>query len=331
VNSEAPVTEEELASLLASLSAAQREGPRRAPGHQGKPLVHEARVHDFARSETLSASSVQALQSAYTAFARGSAAALSSYLHVPLETSFLSLDQLTYDQFVRSVPDPTVAAVFRADPLAGSGILELNPAVAFWIVDRLLGGSGAIADGPRPLTEIEKALVEGAISRMLSELAASWRDLVHLEPALVEILDSAEAADIARPTDAAAVASFEVKVGDITSTASICLPVISLKLARVGARGPEDAQHRDQPPDPASTRAGLVRALEHVPITCTVRLGTALVPAAELAALERGDVICLDNHARGDLLMLVGDVPKFRCHPTSSGRQLAVRLRGAVS
>ena len=318
------MTQQVLAGLLDSLAAAEESEEGRGGSRQGG-RIHEARVHDFARGEALPRTTVQALEGVYSSFARAAAITLSAYLHTPFQMSMLSLDQLTYDQFVRSVPDPTVIAVFEIKPLPGKAILEVNPAIGFWIVDHMLGGEGEILKTPRPLTHMERALIEGALSRMLVELGAACKDLIPMEPELVEIVESARAAEIAKPTDAVAVASFEATVSSLTTMASICLPVIALKLGRAGGRGSHDDAAAT---DPRALRRRLAAALMPLPVACVVRLGRARLSAAELRALEEGDVLPLDRCVAEGLEMAVGGRPKLCCRPAASEDRLVVEITG---
>ena len=326
MSAEEAVTQEVLASLLSSLAATKEsEGPR-GRARPASRRVHEARVHDFARSEALPRATVQGLEGVYATFARAAASSLSAYLRTPFQMSLLSLDQLTYDQFVRSVPDPTVIAVFSMKPLPGKAILELNPAICFWIADRMLGGEGGIVEKPRPLTDMEKALLEGAVSRLLGELGAACESLIHVEPDLVEVLDAARAAEIAKPADPVGVASFEVTVGSLTGMASICLPAMSLKLGGVVVGPSGDVRGDRSPGAGPPLGSGLEAALSSLPVSCAVRLGGVAISAAELAELEEGDVLCLDRRVEEDWDIFVAGVPKFRGRPVRSGEKLALEI-----
>jgi flagellar motor switch protein FliM len=53
-----------------------------------------------------------------------------------------SIDQLTYEEFIRSIPVPTTLAVVNMDPLKGKALLEIDPAITFSIIDRICGGTG---------------------------------------------------------------------------------------------------------------------------------------------------------------------------------------------
>lgn len=319
---EPTVTQEELNGLFASLAAGERRAGR---GREGRPAVHEARVHDFARSEGLARATVQLLEHLHRGFARGVGLSPSPYLRDAVQVSLLSLDQLSYHQYLHSISDPTALAVIALPPLPGQALLEINLALAYWMIDRLLGGQGEIPKAPRELTPVECAILQGPLERMLAELSAAWEEYLPLRPELISVASSPTAVAIAKPTDGVAAAFFEVSIGSLSSMASLCLPAIALKLARVGAdggAGPASAEaHGAEPP-----RRRLEVALRGVPLECALSLGEAALSAAEISELRPGDVIVLDRGPGDGAELLVSGWPAFRCRPRAEGRRLAAEV-----
>jgi flagellar motor switch protein FliM len=325
------ITQEELNRLLSSLEAgAQNEKPGPRP-RKGQPQIHEARVHDFAGGEKLSRDAIKSLNSISMAFAHGISGVLTNYVHKHVNASLLSLEQETYDQFCRSVPDPTVSSVFSLAPIPGQAILELNPAIAFWMLDCLLGGAGDIPSAPRPVTDVEKALLEGVIGRLLIEMAKAWESVASVAPSLINIETSVAEVEIAQPSDAVVVSSFEVSTDTITGMASVCIPALSLKLSEI------DIMHvgcssQSEISDPdlylATIKQNLAQALQDIPVACSVRLGTTALTAEILENLQVGDVLCMEQSAREPLEMLVHGTPKFDCQPLSVDGGLAVKILG---
>ena len=74
-------------------------------------------------------------------FARLTTTALSAKLRSMVQVHVTSVDQLTYEEFIRSIPNPTTL-LFQHGPLKGSAILEIDPAITFTVIDRLFGGLG---------------------------------------------------------------------------------------------------------------------------------------------------------------------------------------------
>ena len=67
---------------------------------------------------------------------------LAAYLRAVTEFSIVSVEQFSYSEFLMSLSDPTAFYAISMPPLDGIGALEINPTIAFTMVDRMLGGSG---------------------------------------------------------------------------------------------------------------------------------------------------------------------------------------------
>jgi flagellar motor switch protein FliM len=323
VSNSSPISQQELDSLLAALAAASEEAkPTR--GRRG-PVIHEASIYDFAQAKWLSAGTIQALEPVWSSFAHAASVTLAAYLRTPVRLSLLSTEQVSYEQFVRSVHDPTVIAVFEMSPLPGSALIELNPSLAFWIVDHLLGGKGEILDSPRPLTPMENALVEDALSRMLADFGKAWPEPHSMEPNLKNLFPSAAAAQVAKPEETVLVACFELVLDSLVGLVSICIPVSLLKLAEIGANS-RAAAADETPQDPPSLKRRLAASLLPVPLACSVSLGAVTLSLAELTSLRQGDVICLDKPSSDPLDFLIGGIPAFRCRAIIAAGALAAQL-----
>ena len=80
-------------------------------------------------------------------FIRYLSARLSLYLRMELGLKMARLTTATYAKFTESLPNPTHLCLFKAEPLAGVGILDINPRLALTIADRLLAMlGGAMAE-----------------------------------------------------------------------------------------------------------------------------------------------------------------------------------------
>ncbi len=112
-----------------------------------------------------------------------------------------------------------------------------------------------------------------------------------------------------------------MEVESVKGGFTVCLPAISLKLGWAGETRAEGGAV-----EAASRRDRLAAAVTPAQVTCTVRLGRVSMSAAELASLDRGDVLCLERPAGANLEMLVAGKPKFWCRPVKSGEKLAVEI-----
>src|SRR5258708_4956606 len=93
-----------------------------------------------------------------------------SYLRAGLQVRVTMVEQGTYDEYIQSLPTPTVIYVVGLAPLPGQAVVELNLPVARVLIDRLLGGTGSPAARTAEMTEIELALLKTIGQFILSSL-----------------------------------------------------------------------------------------------------------------------------------------------------------------
>src|SRR5687767_10216765 len=130
------LSQSEVESLLAALEPApqQRSAPTARPIDPHRPQVG---VYDFKRPERVSKEQMRAFQAMHEGFSREFGAALSGMLRSIVEVKLISVDQLTYSEFVFSLENPTCFNLLESAGLDGNVILDLNPSIIFPIVDRL--------------------------------------------------------------------------------------------------------------------------------------------------------------------------------------------------
>src|SRR5262245_66331489 len=76
-------------------------------------------------------------------FCRNFGAALSGYLRTIIEVNVAHIEQLTYSEFIHSLPNPTCFNLLKAEQLDGQLCLEISPLIVYPVIDRLLSGSKA--------------------------------------------------------------------------------------------------------------------------------------------------------------------------------------------
>src|SRR5690349_15948573 len=125
---------------------------------------------DFRRPNKFSRDHVRAFQIVHETFARQLSTVLATTLRAGASCSFGKVEQLTYDEYVRSLPNPSYMVILSLNPLPGAALLQFPLPITFAAVDRLLGGIAGAASPKRPLTEIEQNLMRSVVDRALREL-----------------------------------------------------------------------------------------------------------------------------------------------------------------
>jgi len=306
-----------------------------APEPGALPEMRKVKTFDFRfnkRLDKFSTNQLQTLRTLHDNFTRLLNNSLSVYLRTRVEATVVSIDQITYGDFISSIGIPSILSIFSMDPLPGSGMVQVDLNLVFSVIDRLLGGPGWFPQKLRDLTDIERTLMQRFMARMLNSYREAWNYLLTLS-LKIEALDS-NPQFIPRiiPLDQiVAFVTCELKVGDMSGVMNFCLPYQVLQ--QVGT------QLSDFQWSPSITAgrgmteqdiAMLARNVERAPVDVRVELGKTVVSLRDLIALQPGDLVMFDKFVTEPLAAMVNDREKFKVFPGVNRDKLAVRVSHIV-
>lgn len=316
------LSQDEIDQLLTAISAGDveaEEAPK--PAEQRK-----IKIYDFKRPDKFSKEQIRTVSIMHETFARLTTTSLSAQLRSLVQVHVASVDQLTYEEFIRSIPNPTTLAVINMDPLKGSAILEIDPAITFSIIDRLFGGKGESAKVSRDLTDIEQSVMEGIIVRVLGNMREAWSQVIDLRPRLGQIETNPQFAQIVPPTEMVVLVTLETKVGDVEGMMNFCIPYLTIEpiISKLSAQYWYSSVRRGATTENLNI---LRERLSTVEVTVVAEVGSMQLPVREVLALSTGDVIRLPNVKVTDPMVLkIGNQPKFLCKPGVVGKKIAVQI-----
>jgi len=173
----------------------------------------------------------RALSALFEIFSQLTASGLSDKLRLPVHVIVASVDPLTYEEFYRSVPTPTIFATVGMEPLKGCAIVEVDPVVAILIVNRLqmLAGDDVRIDYKLEPNDTVKRIMENVLTQLLDYTREAWKGVIDLRPRLERIDFDPRLHKIAQPDDAFVLVTMEVKVGDEESMINFCAPCAIIK------------------------------------------------------------------------------------------------------
>jgi flagellar motor switch protein FliM len=293
-------------------------------------LLNTLKRYDFRRPDKFSKEHFRALRMVHDSFARLLASFLTSQLRTSVQVREMSVEEVTYGEYIRSLPVPTALYVVTLEPLLGQGVLELDLAVAQAIVDRLLGGSGTPGPRTSDLSEIELGLMKSVGNFFATSLREAWAHVVPLNPTVNEPVFSPEFVQLTLPSEATAKLVFEVNLFQTSGSLSICIPhpvlqpVMDRLTARIWVTGSQRSAAED-------TRLSLIDPLKQAPVPLIAELGRTRMSLREILRLASGDIIRLDTAADGDLPIRVGARVKFVGRPGIVNRNLGIRITQVLS
>ncbi|MBX5476762.1 MAG: flagellar motor switch protein FliM [Clostridia bacterium] len=313
---EPTLSSEELDVLLSALE----------PGADRVPAGARLRRYNFRLPDKFSKDQLRTILMLHDNFARGATTALSAHLRSMVQVNTETVEQTTYRQFTQSVTEPAILAVVAMPPLPARTLWELDPALAFALIDRVLGGPGVWPERSRALTDIEGAVVRRLFSGMLGAWREAWKNVTEIAPRLDTVESNPLFAQVCAPEDIVLVVHQIVELGGRRAPLRICIPYRTLEpvLPRLSAR--EWLGH--EPVRQASHKEAVRHHIYETHIPLWVELGRAEITLRALLALKPGDLLRLDRGPEQPVRLFVGDRPVFRARPGRRGRRLAVTIEG---
>jgi len=281
--------QEEIDSLLSDLDSGDVDVDEMKAGDED-----EIKEYDFRRPDKLSKEQMRTLHMIHENMMRLLTTTLSTRLRTVVDFEVASIEQLSYDEFTRSLPEPTIIGINELEPFSGQFLLEINPDIGFAIIDRLFGGFGEPLDRGRSFTDIEETVLKKVINWFLSTMPEAWENIIRVTPRLKELESNPQFTQIVPSNDMTIIITFSARIGESEGLINICLPYIMLEpiVPQLSAqqwfassREEQTAQHLEN----------LKTRVRKAPLELQVELGSTELTVSDLLYLQEGDVVRLDK------------------------------------
>jgi len=287
------------------------------------------RPFDFLRPSKFSKDQLRTIELLHETFCRSAQNHLSGALRALVEIEVLTADQVSYGEYVNSIPTPSLINIVTMEPLEGNAVLEINLPIAFSIIDRLVGGAGTQRPRTRELTEIELALTGNVVEAMLAAFSEAWSEVTPVRFKRVGTEMNPQFAQIVAPSDMVMLITFELRIGPQTGVFSLCIPALVLEPAMGRLTTQSYFSNLADISSPES-RAGIATELGQVNVPVAVELGEARLNVGDLLALAPGDVIPLGVPPGADARVRIGARHAFHAQPGVRGRRAAIQITGTI-
>lgn len=320
------MSQNEIDALLAALSSGEMDAEELKKEETQKKI----RAYDFKRAVRFSKDHIRSLTRIHENFARYLTTYFSAQLRTFVQISVVQVEQLPYDEFIRSIPKMTILNIFEAEPLEGRMVLEVHPNVAYAMLDRLLGGVGAAPSKMGALTEIETIIMEKIFSRAFDSLQEAWKTVIDINPRMEALETNPQFMQIVSPNETIALISLSTKIGDTTGMINLCIPhvVIEPIMSKLSVHHWFVSQKKSRVPEE-------VEALQHrvhrAKLPIVAELGESQITISEFLSLTVGDVISLNKPVEDGLAIRIGDKLKYIGSPGTIKDRIAVQIDEIVS
>jgi len=319
------LSQSEIDALLSALST----GTVNANELKEEQSKKKVKIYDFRRPNKFSKDQIHTLQVIFENYSRALGTFLSGQLRAPVQVEVLSVEQVTYEEFIRSIPSTTILNIFSVYPLEGNAIMEINPNLGFAFLDRLLGGPGNPLDRVRGLTEIEQTVIEKLAQRMVDLMQEPWSSIVDMEPLIERVETNPQFTQLVSPTEVMMIVSLETKMSDLMGVINICIPFLVLEpiISKLSVHYYYSTSGKAVTPENMATIQHKI-ASSYVPVKAI--LGKTIITVKDLIELSAGDVVPLDTHYKDDLEVQIGQRTKFLGRPGLHGNKVSIQVSMVV-
>lgn len=316
------VTNEEMSVLLEPQGGGASESP--GPSQEKRRRVIP---YNFRRPDRLSKEQVRSLYLLHDLFAHNLSSSLPIFLRTISEVTLISVEQQSYMEYLYGLPDPTALFTLGMHPLQGLVVVEVNPSVAFPVIDRMLGGPGLALPENRPITEIEQRILEVFLKLVVDDLQEAWKPLIELEMTMAGCETRPQLLQIVAPNEVVMSIVFHVQIGEARGMMSLCIPAVLLEPILEKFNNSYYAAIRDVAPE--QTHA-ILDTLATVTFPIAAEVHGTKTAIDDLLTIAPGDILRLDRRADDPIDVTVGGIVKFKGSLAASNGRTLVQLRAKL-
>lgn len=319
------LSQNEVDALLSAIDSGEIEvGVEETAGR------HQVVPYDFKRPERVARDQLRAIETLHEVFAREFQTALSGLLRSIVDAKVASVDQLTFSEFINSLPNPTVFTVLACEPLEASFIFEMNPIIAFPIYEKLLGAGRASAVQPeRPLSDLEWKVLEKVIDTALGKMKEVWSHVVEVNFRVRTRESNPQIMQIFSANEPVISVVLELSLQEHKGYLNICIPVMSIErvMDKITTHTWYASRRREEI---AGQEAAISKTLAPAELTVTAQLTLQTMLLSEIQELRPGDVLVTHHPQNAPVVVSIEGRPKFVGRFGTLGGRRAVRVTGGI-
>jgi flagellar motor switch protein FliM len=293
-----------------------------------EPPPAEVTAFDLSHLDRIPKSQLRALYMVHESFVRNLASSLSAYLRSYVALNLVSLEQISYAEFIDGVTFPTGIAYIGLSPYDGTAVLELGLSLMFTFMEVLMGSKGRTGGTiQRKITEIEKSIMQTLLRVILVDLREAWRSVADIDFTVRSLASEPQLMHVLAPSEAVIVIAIDVRVGETTGLMNLAIPSIFIKRLRNKF---EQLQRVKKAHATGGDHLIVAEVLLDVELNFKAYMDGGKIAARTLIDLEPDDILVLEHGADKPLRASLNGETKWDGYITSLKENLAFEVGGAA-
>lgn len=295
-----------------------------------EPIISKEKnysIYDFKKPNRISNEQFKAFSTMHDKMLRDLITDLSAMLRKIVDIKLYSIEQMTYGEFILSIPQLTSLNTLSIKPLDGRIVLETNPAISHKIIAELLG-SGAVAASDnldRELTEIEVEIFDHFYQLMVQHLYKAWDEVTTLNFKIVSRDTNANAIQIISDHEIVLLVVLEITIDEESGFLSICYPIsyIEVILNKIVDKIFAEGKNKK-----ASRKKDITTLISGAKMKVEAMMAETELSVSEILDLKKDDVIVFNKNATSSSAKVyINNKEKFLSVSGLSSNRKAIQIQ----
>ncbi len=284
----------------------------------------EVQSYNLATQERIVRGRMPTLEVINERFARLLRIGLFNFFRRTVEISVGPVKVQKYSDFIRNLVVPTNLNLIQMNPLRGTGLMVIDPSLAFLMVDNMFGGDGRFhtrVEG-REFTQTELRIIRRVLDILFETYGKSWEPVYPVEFEYLRSEMNTQFANIATPNEVVVTITFNVELGEVGGDMHFCFPYSMLEPIKDLLTS--TLQGEVLGVDKRWVRL-MTQQIQAAEVEIVADLAHKNLSLQEILNLKVGDVIPMSMNEEIDVV--ADNIPVMRCKYGSFNGQYALRVQ----
>lgn len=280
---------------------------------------------NFRQAGLVSREQLRSVSMLHDTFAKNLTHSLGAYLRGEFEVNLVSVEQLTFNEFLQHVPEVNYVTSVNLRPLDALAAVELDLPLAFPIIDLLLGGNGHAKAEVREVTEIEEEILGSVMQVICRELQTTWQPVLQLDFRIDQRQRQAQILRLMTPNERILSLSFEIRMSEVGGLLNVAFPAVASN-ALLRKLAQEGSYRKQRGASGGSLH--LRDRLERCRFLTELVLPPSPIPAKKLLSMHVGQILPLLHKIGEPALFTVAGKALFTAQPVRTNNNRSAEIIG---
>lgn len=321
------LSQEQIDALLQGFSSGDV-----AVGDQKEQETQKAKVYDFKSPKKFTKEQLKTIDSLHENMSRLFSSYLSGLMRVFCEISVLQIEEQRYYEYSNALVEDGLTALVELQPENKDFdntilIFNMPKSIGFFMIDRLLGGSGRGHRINRSYTEIELAILHYVFDKLTVQVQESWRSHLAASATLQSIETNPRLLQLNTPEDIVVIVALEIKISNLEGVISICISASHLAELMTGFTTKYERSVKQLDENKEEQRRNLIfNSLVDSDVEIKAVFDQFALDLQDIMELKVDDVIPLAKPVNSEIQLLIDDNKWFSAQLGQTKLKKAVKI-----